>query len=96
VERRCLEHRNNRSIHKTHVRYPNMAPSIPDRVHRLLNAFDQASNKRVLHPEDWGRFFELTLMVYTHALPITGWMIRNRLLAFGFPSERADHPERRI
>jgi hypothetical protein len=68
-----------------------MAPSMPDRAYRLLNAFAQASNKRVLHPEDWGRFFELALMVYTHALPITGWMIRNRLLSFGFPSERADH-----
>ena len=64
---------------------------MPDRAYRLLNAFAHASNKRVLHPEDWGRFFELALMVYTHALPITGWMIRNRLLAFGFPSERADH-----
>jgi len=61
-----------------------------DQAFRLLNAFAQTANKTVLRPEDWQRFFEFVVMVHTDTWPITGCMVKTRLLSFGFPLAQAD------
>jgi hypothetical protein len=57
------------------------------RATELLQAFVKQAHTTKLLPEDWQRFFDLTVHVHQHGLFVTGQQIRLHLSEQGFSAD---------
>jgi hypothetical protein len=57
------------------------------RAQQLLQSFSQGVNNNHMLPDDWRRFFDLTVYVHRHHVLMTGQQVRLHLVACGFSVE---------
>ena len=54
---------------------------------KLLKYFAEATNRSLLHPTDWKRFFEFAIYVHEHGLSIKDHDVSAHLRNHSFPPE---------
>jgi hypothetical protein len=57
------------------------------KTQELLHAFVQMADRSKLLPEDWQRFFHLTIHVHQHDVLMTGQYVRLHLMEKGFTAD---------